>query len=170
MQDLLDGVSFHLSTQFRPLSVIFTSKVYTVSLPEASVSVYSSTVVPTGKAAGTVVTDPSTTEVTVTATDEAGNTTTCVFNLVVDETLGVNELSFEKGIVLYPNPTEGQVIISASRAIDVIFVYDLRGRLVKQHKVGELSSTVDMTSFESGVYLVKITSGEAQVTKRVIKE
>lgn len=120
--------------------------------------------------AGTVVIDPSTTEITLTATDDAGNTTTCTFNLVVDETLGVNDVSLESGLSLYPNPTEDQVTVSAIRVFDAVTVYDLRGRLVVQESVNTLSTSLDMSSFEAGIYLVKITSGTSVVTKRLIKK
>ena len=120
--------------------------------------------------AGTVVTDPSTTEVAVTATDDAGNTTTCSFNLVVDDTLGVNDVSLESGLSLYPNPTSDMITITATASFDTIKVYDVSGRVVAQQKVSATTAEVSLASFSSGIYLVQITQGSNTVTKRVIKE
>ncbi|RMB62933.1 HYR domain-containing protein [Dokdonia sinensis] len=121
-------------------------------------------------AAGTVVTDPSTTEVTIIATDEAGNTTTCAFNLVVDETLGVNDEAFNNSIILYPNPTNDIINITSKNGIDTITIYDLRGRVVENQVVTETSAIVSMASLSSGVYLLQIAQGENSIVKRVIKE
>jgi len=51
-----------------------------------------------------------TTPITWTVTDNAGNTATCSFDVIVDTYVGIADLS-AKGISIYPNPTSGKLTI-----------------------------------------------------------
>lgn len=81
---------------------------------------------------------------------------------------------FVEGIHLYSNPTNGILNV----AIDVEFsqnfsvgVYDVAGRLL-QHKTrnrSDLRFTLDLSRYRSGLYLVRIISGDYRFTGKVIK-
>lgn len=121
--------------------------------------------------AGTEVATLSTTTVTVTATDAAGNVTECVFDILVDGTLGVEDALFNSASIhMYPNPTNGELNIVAEIAtIDKVEVYDLSGRLVKRVSFDSNAYQFNLSDVEASVYLVQIYSGTNVVTKRVVK-
>jgi len=68
---------------------------------------------------------------------------------------------------LIPNPTSSILTVHANTSVDKIEVYNMLGS-----KIGTTvnSKTVDLSSFESGVYLLKLFFDGTSVTKRVIKQ
>lgn len=85
-----------------------------------------------------------------------------------------------KNLVMYPNPTSGNVSIQFS-AMDgeeaTIQVYDLSGRMVQSEHVGKLDGGVYVHEFRtdqlgSGVYIVNVaaSSGIQRVTKLVVNK
>ncbi len=81
-----------------------------------------------------------------------------------------NNLSIDtfelSSVNIYPNPTTNYVTINSERHIDRIEIYNILGA-----KVGEIndSKRVDFSSSTSGVYFLKIYSGNAAVSKKIIK-
>lgn len=82
--------------------------------------------------------------------------------------LGVNDLQASE-IAVYPNPTTGILNLSSNKNIDNVYVYDLSGRLVKTFsKVGADKAIIDLSSFNSGTYVLKIEANKQIVTKKVV--
>ncbi len=121
---------------------------------------------------GTEVANGSTTTVTVTATDAAGNVTTCEFDILVDSTLGVEDTLFnEASISMYPNPTAGELnILAGNTTVDKVEIYDLNGRMVKRVLFNTADYQFNLNEMDAAVYLVQIFSGSNMVVKRVIKK
>lgn len=63
----------------------------------------------------------------------------------------------ENKLSVYPNPTNGIFTISAQDNL-TIALYDLLGKQVKVQEVTVGTSTVDISNYASGVYLVKATA------------
>lgn len=122
--------------------------------------------------AGTIVTEPSTTTVTLVATDAAGNSTTCTFDLIVDSTLSISDFGVNQSTVrLYPNPAISDIIIDAGTSeMESVIIYDLQGRMVTKNKVSATQSKIDVSGYPSGIYLVTISVNGQSITKRLIKE
>jgi hypothetical protein len=92
---------------------------------------------------------------------------------VVSPTASVEDFSF-KGFRMYPNPTKGTFILNLeviNTAKVSVQLFDIRGRLI-----GEKSYLNTSTSFSenilfekanAGLYLVKITNGNKQTTKKL---
>lgn len=77
------------------------------------------------------------------------------------EMLGVSNDSFQS-IRIYPNPTTGQLHLSANNLTDLkVNVFNSIGMLV--------SDKLDISAQPSGVYIVKITSAEGGFVRKVIK-
>lgn len=108
-----------------------------------------------------------TTSITYTYTDGNGCTNTSVDDLIVDECLGLEEISTIQANI-YPNPTKGAFTIECPGDFDYK-VLDARGRLIFK---GNASDLVDLTmvSCESGVYFVKINTDKLESTFRIIKQ
>ncbi len=124
-------------------------------------------------AQGTVVTEGSTTTVTVTATDEAGNTTTCTFDVLVDSALSVSDVALSNAINLYPNPTSSIVTLDNTSAamISKIEVVDVNGRVLSTSNTAVAREfQIDFSTYATGVYFVQITAGTTSTVKRVVKQ
>ena len=70
---------------------------------------------------------------------------------------------------VYPNPVQDVLNIRSIATIDTIAIYDVLGKLVQMVTPETISPSIDMTTLSSGVYLVKVTIGDASKTFKVIK-
>ena len=81
--------------------------------------------------------------------------------------LSLNENHIDD-IKLYPNPSNGIVNINSNHN-DKYFVeiYDLLGNIIfKTTKQGD--SIIDLSSFEKGIYVVKLSTEENSISKRIV--
>lgn len=80
----------------------------------------------------------------------------------------ITEQAFNVGA--YPNPTTGVLTLDIPSELvgEQYNVLDQTGRVVAQGTLNELSTKVNMTSFDQGMYIVKIDAGN--VTLNVIKQ
>ena len=112
-------------------------------------------------------------DITLTATDDYGNSTTCTFELDLT-LLGTDDNELNNAISLYPNPANEQVTISNSSniALETAMIYDLNGKLVSQINLQNMQSEkmIDVSAYATGVYMVYITGEQSSVVKRLIKE
>ncbi len=116
------------------------------------------------------------TEVTITVTDEAGNEADCTFTVTVQEegTFGVEDTMLEKGIVLFPNPTNGDITLSNNTSLILIsaIITDVNGRIINTYDLSgsETNTTLSLETMATGLYFVKITSEDASIVKRIVKK
>jgi len=90
--------------------------------------------------------------------------------VTVEETLGVNDNVMIKGIAIYPNPTHGLLTINNNKGIDVqVTIYDINGRLLVSKSNNDTMTTLDITNFSNGIYLLRIQTELGDFTKKVIK-
>ena len=124
-------------------------------------------------AAGTVVEEGSTTTVTVTATDEAGNVASCTFDILVDSTLSVSDQELSSSIAIYPNPTRDVITVSnnSNAVVRSMSIVDVSGRVVFS-KTADISTTttLDFSNLAAGIYFVQISADNSQTVKRVVKQ
>ena len=81
--------------------------------------------------------------------------------------LGVNDNNLQN-IVLIPNPTSGVIKIENNAIpINNITIYNVLGKLVLLQKN---TTSVDITSLQTGIYFLKINTLEGNIIKKVIKE
>ncbi len=76
---------------------------------------------------------------------------------------------------VYPNPSRGIVTVDLPEGLQAddlkIEIYSLNGRLVYTHTeqaIGTTDFSLDLTSLDSGIYLITIRSGNALFTQRII--
>ena len=90
---------------------------------------------------------------------------------VVVDLIGVEALSAEGEIDVYPNPNAGVFTVEVEDAGDdvSIVVVDLLGNAIPVTVVDNMDGTyvVDMTGVAAGVYLVQVKNGDSYATKRI---
>lgn len=87
---------------------------------------------------------------------------------VYQNTASIDGTGFEESIKVYPNPSHDFFEIHSNRKLDYLEIYDLRG--VKLRTQNQQTERVDITDLSSGIYLMKLTSGDQEVVKRVVVE
>ena len=74
-----------------------------------------------------------------------------------------------KSVNVYPNPVKNIATILASETIEMVRIYDLTGRLVKQANPNTSEFNLDVADFSKGAYLVKLNAGNKEATTNFIK-
>jgi hypothetical protein len=91
------------------------------------------------------------------------------FDMEVNSSLSISENVIE-GFILYPNPVNDRLNLSAKDNIDELSIYNLLGQEVLRTQPKGLTTEVDMTSLPTGMYVVKVKIGEQLGSYRVVKE
>ena len=108
-------------------------------------------------------------EIVVTVTNYSANscTTSDTILITVDEASGSINKEMSDGILLYPNPTTGKLIIDNQQVpIKQIKVYDLLGNLLLWQK--EVTNEIDLGGQSKGVYLIWIESEETLTIHKIV--
>jgi len=87
----------------------------------------------------------------------------------VDGTIGSNDDFAANNFSVYPNPVQDVLNIRSANSVDAIQVYDVLGKLVLSSTPDAISPSIDMSSLNSGAYLVQVTIDGASKTVKVIK-
>ncbi|MBC7426462.1 MAG: Omp28-related outer membrane protein [Bacteroidia bacterium] len=95
-----------------------------------------------------------------------------------DQTASVNTLTSNVFVnALYPNPAKDMVNVSLSllENTDVSFeIMSIDGKVLKTIKIGTVNgdqlSTIDVSEFSKGIYLLNITAGTEKIVKKFIVE
>jgi len=80
----------------------------------------------------------------------------------LQDLVGVADYSLT-GLSVYPNPTSGRIFVRSEVKIDNIRAWDMKGRLIHSSNKNE----IDLTGYETGIYLVKVMLGGKHITKKV---
>ena len=100
---------------------------------------------------------------------DESTTVTVVVDAGCDFTASLEELaaSFE----MVPNPTNGQVNITwSAQATGAILLTDLNGKVLQTVQVVGQQTSLDLSNYTPGVYLVTLHMGEQVNTQRIIKQ
>jgi uncharacterized surface protein with fasciclin (FAS1) repeats len=83
-------------------------------------------------------------------------------DLTVNDVFGVqpvgvveNELA-EQGINLFPNPVSSTLYVENSELINELRIYDLTGRLVFSQVVNDNTTSINVSEFKTGVYIMQV--------------
>src|SRR5690554_169682 len=122
-----------------------------------------------GTGSSIVITSDGNYEVVVTNADGCSSSTSGNFQ-VDTSSLAKNEL--EESFHVYPNPTENIVTISWSGANRVkgVQLYDAQGRIIQNQIVyDEEGIELDLTRYQTGVYIVRLETENGVYSKKVTK-
>jgi hypothetical protein len=83
-------------------------------------------------------------------------------------TVGLNELG--NSIMVYPNPVSDNLSIEAKEAIGKVEIYNVMGTLVYSQKDCESKVEIETSQLPAGTYLIRLTTDNATVMRRFVKE
>ncbi|MCQ2283646.1 MAG: C25 family cysteine peptidase [Bacteroidales bacterium] len=88
----------------------------------------------------------------------------------IQDNVGVEDRA-QMAAVVYPNPTNGQLNVSASQMIQKVELYDMSGRLLDAMNVNSTTATLNVSRFANGIYFVKTYTEDqkSSITKFVKK-
>lgn len=78
---------------------------------------------------------------------------------------GINELA-EDNISIYPNPTTSHFVVEGE-AMNHIAVYNLMGQKVYEMECQGHSVDINLSSAETGIYMVRVSTDNGEITKRI---
>ena len=112
-----------------------------------------------------------TTTVAWTVSDAAGNTAESSYDVTVTiaETTSDEEIAPANEVMLYPNPVEETLIIKANEEIDQLAIFDITGKTILELSNLELSTSIDMSGLNSGIYFIRTQKGTQLNTQKIIK-
>jgi len=73
-----------------------------------------------------------------------------------------------EGFTFGPNPTNGTLRLKANTNLDQATIYNLLGKELMSVKGSSREMKLDFSNFSSGIYLIKVQSGDASQTVKVI--
>ena len=93
--------------------------------------------------------------------------------IVTNTTININtSLGINSGnsidLKLYPNPTSGLILIESSEIIGEITVYDLSGKRVYFQNNSDVQLQIDLSDLNKGMYLIKVSTDNSIINRRVI--
>lgn len=94
-------------------------------------------------------------------------------NITALAALSIDEFSLSgDSFVISPNPSKNRLNLRVSdSSTDLsLAVYDVLGKKIYQGVITKLESSVNVSNWRSGIYLVKVSDGQSTQTKRFIKQ
>lgn len=83
-------------------------------------------------------------------------------------TLGIEDLSVEPKVSVYPNPTKDKIYFKELKNISTVNIFDKQGRLVKTSLTKD--NYTDLSTFNKGIYIIEILSDHKSYITKVVKE
>lgn len=92
-------------------------------------------------------------------------------SILVGALTGIDNPQLASQIKLYPNPTNGDVtlLLPATNQPATIELMDLPGRVLYTSQTATMPYVVPLSQMSKGVYLLRVTMGNAQVVKKVVR-
>ncbi len=74
------------------------------------------------------------------------------------------------GLKVYPNPTNGMILVNADESIQNIAIVNLTGQVVKTFANDGLNAQLDLSDLAAGNYILKITTDQTVGSYQIIKK
>lgn len=72
--------------------------------------------------------------------------------------VGIADINTADQMSVYPNPASSYITVKHAEAIQQIEIFDLAGKLVYKSNVESMETSIDVSAFSSGVYILKATA------------
>lgn len=85
--------------------------------------------------------------------------------------LSSNEFDFHERLFnIYPNPVNNAYFRLGTDGISQITIYNISGTVVKQTTVTQSNQNIDITSLQSGIYMIKIIYNNEVYIRKIVKK
>ena len=74
------------------------------------------------------------------------------------------------GLKFYPNPTTGKIYINAKETIQSIRIFDTQGRIIDELSINKNDIQVDISTVESGMYILEIKGNNSVSYEKIFKQ
>ncbi|MBP1644858.1 MAG: putative hemagglutinin [Bacteroidetes bacterium] len=85
------------------------------------------------------------------------------------QTLGLNMVTGNTEINIYPNPVSNDLNIECSEKIDSIEVYDSLGRRIIRQENSPKKTTIDVSNLNNGIYILKLITEKGIGEYKIVK-
>jgi len=103
-----------------------------------------------------------------------GNYNSARSNIVSNNVNAVPEYPNESGIRIYPNPANDELIIniSAYSAVNhtTLKLFNIYGKLLKSVTITGNATTIDVSNYPVGIYIIRFMDKKGVVAKRIVKK
>lgn len=89
--------------------------------------------------------------------------------LLSDVNLGLVSSDEENSITIYPNPAQNLLTIKSNEVFSEITIFNNIGQVMIHQKKESMETTIDIGGLPSGVYSVKINSGDKYEVRKLLK-
>jgi hypothetical protein len=89
-------------------------------------------------------------------------------NNIIPPPTGLNEQALADAIQLYPNPANDHITVSGLSQKDFVTITDISGRVVFTESAAKTTLDVSTSEIPSGMYFVKVQSGDAVAVKKLM--
>jgi hypothetical protein len=92
----------------------------------------------------------------------------------IQEQLSIDDADLAANLKVFPNPNNGSFEIQLFNSLGEnlnLQLFDLKGRVIYKETIknsGELNKPVSISDLSTGVYLLKVTDGNRQATKKIV--
>lgn len=118
----------------------------------------------------TVTCTPTVTTIyTVTGTEDLC-TAQKTFTITAAGCVGIEQISNNSDISIYPNPSNGLITINLASvdANTVMYVTNLIGEEISRASIKDINTNIDLTSLQKGIYMLTITNGLSKHIEKII--
>jgi hypothetical protein len=105
--------------------------------------------------------------ITYTFTDLNNCSNSASDNIMVDACTGIQVLKSES-FTIYPNPTNGVVVINAPVFPANVNVFDVNGKLVISQNITAMESVLDLSNVVNGIYQLTITTEQKSFNYKIM--
>ena len=98
-------------------------------------------------------------------------------NVVAQQPMGINDLTIQQNISLWPNPVQNSINLSISSKVNspmAMSITDMNGKVVSQMKntlhAGNNRVQMDVSDLKAGMYLMQIGNGTQSTSRRFVKQ
>ena len=104
--------------------------------------------------------------------DENSGTVKYLRGTYISNPATLNEISSKESLSINPNPAINYIIIENTFGESVLLVHDLLGKEILSQQItnSQNSITLDITTWNKGMYIVQIESKDKNLTRKIIKE
>lgn len=83
---------------------------------------------------------------------------------------GLNDLADSDELTIYPNPSNDRVTLTSTIASGAICIYNTNGQEIYSGTINNTNTSIDVSAFTSGIYIVKVKGDSGILTRKLVVE